>query len=110
MNDPLGPPRWFFRDRSVKDHLQHHAVQARGQVQSVRRPRSVFRPDGTFHVETGSVTIRFWDGTQARKVTSAMPSLYEHHIKPGQSIPVAYCPYYPTKIYRIIWPNLWRRS
>lgn len=109
MQDPLGPPRLLFRDRSIKDHLRHHAVQAQGKVQRVQRPRSIYRPDGTFYVETGSVTIRFWDGAQTRQVRSTMPSLYEHHVKPGQSLPIVYCPHYPTKIYRIIWPDFWRR-
>jgi hypothetical protein len=104
MNDPLGPPRWLFRDRSIKEHLQHHAVQTPGKVQSVQRPRSIYRPDGTSYLETGFLTIRFWDGAQMRQVTSAIPSGYQQHIRPGQTITILYCPHYPAKIYRVMWP------
>jgi hypothetical protein len=105
MRDPLGSPRLIFRNRDVKEHLPHHGRRASGRVESLRRPRQIFRADGTSWLDPGSVTIGYWDGTRQRRITCTPPSLYGLSLRPGQAVRIVYCPYHPAKIYRVVWPG-----
>ena len=103
MHDPVGSPRIIFRNRDIKEHLPHHGRHAAGGVESIRRPRQIFRADGTNWVDPGSVTIGYWDGTRQRRITCTPPSSYGFSLRPGQAVRIVYCPYYPAKIYRVVW-------
>jgi hypothetical protein len=105
MSDPLGSPRILFRDRDVKEHLPHHGRATTGDLERIRPPRQIFRADGSAWVDSGSATIVFWDGRHRHRITCPPPSPYGFSLRAGRPVRIVYCPYYPTKIYRVVWPG-----
>jgi hypothetical protein len=103
VEDPLGPPSVFRRERTTKRHLQDHATSADGVIIRIAPYSQRYRPDGTAWMVGGDATIAFKHGFQQYKVTAKFPTTLQGLLRSGQTVTVVYCPYYPDRLYGIIW-------
>jgi hypothetical protein len=104
--DPLGQPSLFFRKRSVEEHLSSHGRETIGRIVDYRPVRTV-RPMGAPPFDEGGYARVVFDaGGSTYKIKEPVPAKLQDYLRTGDQLEIEYCPYYPKKTYRIIWPSL----